>query len=119
MREEFERDSGNCYILDMVRRLLIALVIFAWAGAAKFPMDEYRARRANLRKELSGVLVLFAHTEARDQVYRAAPEPNFYYLTGWTEPGARLLLTPKREILFLPSQRAPGALRGPPIVGRR
>ena len=86
----------------MVRRLAAALLLCAWAGAAKFPMDEYRARRANLRKTLSGVLVLFGHTEARDQVYRATAEPNFYYLTGWTEPGARLLITPAREILFLP-----------------
>jgi Xaa-Pro aminopeptidase len=86
----------------MVRRLLIGLLLFAWAGAAKFPLDEYRARRANLRKSLTGVLVLFGNIEARDQIYRVAPEPNFYYLTGWTEPGARLLITPAREILFLP-----------------
>ena len=65
-------------------------------------MDEYRERRANLRKTLPGVLVLFGHTEARDQIYRVTPEPNFYYLTGWTEPGARLLITPTREVLFLP-----------------
>jgi len=88
--------------LDMVRRMLAALLLLACAGAAKFPMEEYRARRANLRKTLPGVLVLFGHTEARDQIYRATPEPNFYYLTGWTEPGARLLITPTREVLFLP-----------------
>src|SRR5690349_7181804 len=29
-------------------------------------------------------------------------ESNFYYLTGWTEPGARLLITHDDEILFLP-----------------
>lgn len=86
----------------MVRRTLATLVLLAWTGAAKFPVDEYRARRANLRKTLDGVVVLFGHTEARDQVYRAAPEPNFFYLTGWTEPDARLLITPTREILFLP-----------------
>lgn len=86
----------------MVRRTLATLLLLAWTGAAKFPMDEYRARRANLRKTLDGVLVLFGHSEARDQVYRAAPEPNFYYLTGWTEPDARLLITPTREVLFLP-----------------
>ncbi|HTS46884.1 MAG TPA: Xaa-Pro peptidase family protein [Bryobacteraceae bacterium] len=86
----------------MVRRTLAALLLFACAGAAKFPAEEYRTRRANLRKTLPGVLVLFGHTEARDQIYRATPEPNFYYLTGWTEPGARLLITPTREVLFLP-----------------
>jgi len=80
----------------------VLALLFACAGFAKFPMEEYRARRVNLRKDLNGVLVLFAHIESRDQVYRATPEPNFYYLTGWTEPGARLLITPSREILFLP-----------------
>ena len=88
--------------MDMVRRTLAALLLCACAGTAKFPMEEYRARRANLRKTLDGVLVLFAHTEGRDQVYRASPEPNFYYLTGWTEPGARLLITSTREVIFLP-----------------
>jgi len=86
----------------MVRRTLATLLLLAWSGAAKFPMDEYRTRRANLRTALAGVVVLFAHTEARDQVYRAASEPNFYYLTGWTEPDARLLITRTREVLFLP-----------------
>jgi len=47
-------------------------------------------------------LVLFAHTEGRDEVFRITPEANFYYLTGWSEPGARLLVTPTEEILFLP-----------------
>ena len=86
----------------MVRRTLASLLLLAWTCAAKFPVDEYRARRANLRKTLDGVVVLFGHTEARDQIYRATPEPNFYYLTGWVEPDARLLITPAREVLFLP-----------------
>ncbi len=86
----------------MVRRTLAAVLLCAWAAAARFPVEEYRTRRANLRKTLPGVLVLFGHTEARDQIYRVSPEPNFYYLTGWTEPGARLLITPTREVLFLP-----------------
>ena len=33
-------------------------------------------------------------------------EPNFEYLTGWHEPGAALLLTPKDEVLFLPPRVA-------------
>jgi len=86
----------------MVPRLLAAVLVFASAGAAKFPLEEYQTRRANLRKALTGVIVLFGHIEGRDQVYRVVPESNFYYLTGWTEPGARLLLTPSREVLFLP-----------------
>jgi Xaa-Pro aminopeptidase len=48
------------------------------------------------------VVLLAARTEARDEVFRVDQEPNFYYLTGLTDPGARLLVTPSREILFLP-----------------
>src|SRR5439155_18410139 len=31
-------------------------------------------------------------------------EPNFYYLTGWNQPGAVLVLEPSRDILFLPAK---------------
>jgi Xaa-Pro aminopeptidase len=92
------------YTLGMVRRLLVAFLLFAafLFPATKFPFEEYRTRRANLHKSLDGVMVLFAHTEGRDEVFRLGEDPNFYYLTGWSEPGARLLMTPSQEILFLP-----------------
>jgi Xaa-Pro aminopeptidase len=99
----------------MVRRVLAALLLIASLLAARVPPDEYRARRANLRKSLDGTMVLFGHTEGRDEVYRVSPESNFYYLTGWTEPGARLLVTPNREILFLPHHNE----RGEHYQGRR
>ena len=69
---------------------------------AKMPPDEFKTRRANLRSSLDGVLVLFGRVEGRDEVFRVGQEPNFYYLTGWSQPGARLLVTPTREVLFLP-----------------
>ena len=76
--------------------------------AAKASPDEFHARRAALRQSLglpgaSGVLLLKGRAEAYDPVFRFEQEPNFYYLTGWTEPGAVLLMTPTDEILFLPS----------------
>ena len=76
--------------------------------AAKASPDEFRMRRATLRQSLglpgaSGVLLLKGRAEAYDPVFRFEQEPNFYYLTGWTEPGAVLLMTPTDEILFLPS----------------
>jgi len=89
----------------MVRRLLAAALLMAPLGLpvhAKMPLDEFKTRRVNLRSSLDGVLVLFGHVEGRDEVFRVAEEPNFYYVTGWTQPGARLLLTPTREVLFLP-----------------
>jgi Xaa-Pro aminopeptidase len=48
------------------------------------------------------MLVLFGRVEGRDEVFRVEQEPNFYYFTGWSQPGARLLVTPTREVLFLP-----------------
>ncbi len=70
---------------------------------AKAPPDEFRARRAALRHSLDdGVFLLKGEAEGYDPIFRFAQEPNFYYLTGWTEPGAALLLTPTDEILFLP-----------------
>ena len=83
---------------------------------------QYRARRSDLRKSLDdGVTVLFGHRE-EDEDLRTGffQESNFYYLTGWQEPGAILLLAPlpedshapgyaaksklPREILFLPER---------------
>jgi Xaa-Pro aminopeptidase len=89
----------------MVRSLLAAALMMsplALPVHAKMPPDEFKTRRANLRSSLDGVLILFSHTEGRDEVFRLDEEPNFYYLTGWSQPGARLLVTPTRELLFLP-----------------
>jgi Xaa-Pro aminopeptidase len=88
-------------------RLFIALLLAAASvPAAKAPPDEFRVRRAALRHSLEaaddGVLLLKGEAEGYDPIFRFAQEPNFYYLTGWTEPGAALLLTPTNEILFLP-----------------
>lgn len=47
-------------------------------------------------------MLLKGRTEAYDPVTRFQQDPNFYYLTGWGEPGAALLLTRTDEILFLP-----------------
>ena len=78
----------------------------SWAGMP----EQYRARREELSEHLhNGVLVLFGHTEKGEEDIRTGfiQESNFYYLSGWEEPGAILLLTPPGEdkphdILFLP-----------------
>src|SRR6187399_2454836 len=69
--------------------------------------DEYRQRRDKVREHLTkekGILVLYGATEDErgDLRSRFFQEANFYYLTGWVEPGARLLLTPTSEYIFLP-----------------
>jgi Xaa-Pro aminopeptidase len=86
-------------------------------------VEQYRSRRADLRKALGdGVTVLFGRTEDHEEDLRTGffQESNFYYLTGWQEPGAILLLAPlpadpktpgysakaklPREILFVPER---------------
>lgn len=78
---------------------------------AKGPADDFHARRIALRQSLSdqaagAVLLLRGRAEPYDPIRRFQQDPNFYYLTGWTQPGAALLLTPSEEILFLPAHNA-------------
>jgi Xaa-Pro aminopeptidase len=95
----------------MIRKLLFVLVVFGVLASAaeRQPNADYRARRVALAKAMSadsGALVLFAPTEAEGQntLFGFRQEDNFYYLTGWTEPGAAILINsnPYAEILFLP-----------------
>jgi len=94
----------------LIRLFIVFLLAAAAVLAAKAPLDEFRARRSALRHSLEGapngamdgVFLLKGQVEGYDPLFRFAQEPNFYYLTGWTEPGAALLLTPTDEILFLP-----------------
>jgi Xaa-Pro aminopeptidase len=64
--------------------------------------SEYKQRRADLRKSLDGVMVLFGAEEGEDLHTAFFQETNFLYLSGWREPGAIMLLTRGEEILFLP-----------------
>ena len=69
------------------------------------PPAPYAARRAELRKELKdGVIVLFGGSETDDLHTGFFQEPNFYYLTGWNQPGAVLVIDPARDVLFLPAK---------------
>src|SRR6202171_6383437 len=96
--------KGSSYTLDMrVWKLLLLLCLAASTFAeSRLPQEEFRLRRASLRKSLDGALLLFSHVEGSDEVYELAEEPNFYYLTGWEQPGAILLITASDETLFLP-----------------
>ena len=72
----------------------------------------YHARRAALGAKLKGgVAVLFAAEEPVLDFMPYRQDEDFYYLTGWNEPGAALLVTAAegtpngyREILFLPTR---------------
>jgi Xaa-Pro aminopeptidase len=91
-------------------RFACAVVVCAAAAAAPEPdfrSPDFHQRREALRKAVHGVIVLSGNAESFEDVQAAHSrffqEPNFFYLTGWEEPGAKLLLDSQREILFLPS----------------
>ncbi|HEY6343491.1 MAG TPA: Xaa-Pro aminopeptidase [Bryobacteraceae bacterium] len=84
-----------------------------WADG--IPKAEYQSRRAELRKSLNGAMVLFGAEESSDLHYAFFQEPNFLYLSGWREPGAAMIITPREEILFLP----PRNLREETFTGRK
>lgn len=86
-------------------RLVLCLTLaLAPLFADGIPRDEYRARRAELRKSLDGVMVLFGAVEPQDLRAQYLQENNFLYLSGWREPGAVMMLTKSEEILFLPDR---------------
>jgi Xaa-Pro aminopeptidase len=76
--------------------------IAAPLSAPTIPLSEFRARRAALQKNLDGTIVLFGKTVGPDEIYGFIQEPNFYYLTGWTQPGAVLIITRNDAVLLLP-----------------
>lgn len=84
---------------------IVVFVVCAGATERQNSAD-YHARRVALAKAMEGgALILFAPTEAEGQnnLYGFRQDDNFYYLTGWSEPGAALLINsnPYVEILFL------------------
>jgi len=84
-------------------RLVLSLLLCMSALLADgIPREEYKNRRTQLRKSLDGVMVLFGAEEPEDLHVSFFEESNFLYLSGWREPGAVMMLTPKEEILFLP-----------------
>lgn len=105
-------------------RKLRALALLPWlclplCALEKQPASDYHARREKLAAKLKGgVALIFAPPEAEgpNDLYGYRPDNNFYYLTGWPEPGAALLVAgaaeakegkaarPYAEIIFLPSR---------------
>jgi Xaa-Pro aminopeptidase len=100
--------------------LLTSLASLCWS-LDRQPNADYHARRQALAsKAADGVVLLFAPNEADgpNDLYGYRPDDNFFYLTGWSEPGAALLISaateakdnlparPYTEILFLPSRNS-------------
>ncbi len=101
--------------LAAVAILGTALAAGAWE---REPLTVFHERRARLIRDTGGdgVVVLFGYDEAdvAASVTSFRQNEEFYYLTGWNEPGAIMLLAPKahapgaapelgEEILYIPS----------------
>jgi Xaa-Pro aminopeptidase len=84
-------------LVALLLALLLAQVV--WSLERQSNVD-YHARREALARKTSGAAVLlFAPMEAEgpNAVYGFRQDDNFYYLTGWVEPGAALLIVPAAE----------------------
>jgi Xaa-Pro aminopeptidase len=105
----------------MVR--FLALVLFFSLSSAfllaleRQPNAIYQARREALARELhGGVALLFGNYEPTMEYQDFRQDEDFYYLAGWNEPGAALIVAdavparggkpalPYREVLFLPER---------------
>jgi Xaa-Pro aminopeptidase len=99
--------------------LLALLAVFpSMRALQKQPASVYHARRVALAAKLHGGLaVLFAAEEAQLDLMPYRQDEDFYYLTGWNEPGAALLVVAETqagdggqgsrkysEVLFLPTR---------------
>jgi Xaa-Pro aminopeptidase len=113
---------------------LFEILFFAQLGSAldRQPNTDYRARRQALAGKTSGgVVLLFAPTEAEgpNAIYGYRPDSDFFYLSGWAEPGAAVLIAPAieakdkeparpyTEILFLPAHNYAGEKWTGPKLG--
>jgi Xaa-Pro aminopeptidase len=109
-----------CRILRFAQSSALLIALLA-SGAPlahsleKQPSSVYHARRVALAEKLhNGVAVLFAAPEPVLDFMPYRQDEDFYYLTGWNEPGAALVIvadapqaaSPRRysEILFLPTR---------------
>src|SRR6266566_5678034 len=80
--------------------LLCSVISLAASALERQAPADYHARREKLAAKLDGgVALVFAPPEAEgpNDLYGYRPDDNFYYLTGWPEPGAALLVASARE----------------------
>lgn len=97
--------------------IISALCVAAGAAAReREPNPGYAERRAKLRAQVDGPVIVFGYTGQEDAspAYVFAQEDYFYYLTGHNEEGAAVLIVPDppagqtydgpREVLYLPAR---------------
>ena len=107
--------------MNMLVRLIVCICLGASlsdaAALERQPFSDYHARREALSRGLNGgIAIFFAAEEPVLDFMPYRQDEDFYYLTGWNEPGAALMIEgpapaagtepahPYREILFLPTR---------------
>src|SRR5262249_2996457 len=87
---------------------LCAFVFMTAFGIEKEPLPEYHNRRLRLAERIKGNAVVL-HAAPDQELVKYQQERNFYYLTGFDEPNATLLLdastTPPQVFFFLPERK--------------
>ncbi len=106
--------------------ILCCLAVLPACALDSVPKPEYHQRRVALATAMkTGIAILFANEEPQLEYQDYRQDEDFYYLTGWNEPGAAVVIIPPaeasegtpgtgglgaraaqpfREILFLPSR---------------
>jgi Xaa-Pro aminopeptidase len=85
-----------------MRKLILVLLLVTSIAFSldRQPNAVYHSRRQALANKLNGGMALiFAPVEAEgpNDLYGFRQDDNFYYLTGWTEPGAAILIAAANE----------------------
>src|SRR6478752_6457895 len=94
--------------MTVTRKILVSLIVLLAVSGVSSALDrqasaDYHARRAKLAAKLAdNVALVFAPPEAEgpNDLYGYRPDDNFYYLTGWPEPGAALLIVAERAAAY-------------------
>ena len=106
----------KCSLWALLSSLVFLLASEPSAALERQANADYHARREALARKAGGVIVLFAPLESDgpNDLYGFRQDDNFYYLSGFSQPGAALLIAPGAEakpdsparsyteILFLP-----------------
>src|SRR5882757_8020803 len=85
---------------SLLTMAVVFIVITSLAALDRQPNADYHTRRQALASKTNGAAVLlFASTEAEgpNDLYGYRADNNFFYLTGWSQPGGALLLMPATE----------------------
>jgi len=81
---------------------IAVVLIFCTSYAQQFPVEEFAQRRQKLYSQIDGIAVIKGGVEVvrnNDINYPFRQNSDFYYLTGFDEPGAIAVFTPGEDAL--------------------